>query len=68
MYGSPYHRDILVTSPALPRVNNFYNIMDFLLSCPLVKEGSSLDKIRAFSRPPTEQEKIEYIKSVSSLK
>ena len=59
---------ILLNSPALPRVNNFYNIMDFLLSWPLLNEGSSFDKIRTFSRPPTEQEKIEYIKSVSSLK
>ena len=53
---------------ALPRVNNFFTIMDFLSSWPLLKKGSSFDKMRTFSRPPTQQEKIEYIKSVSSLK
>jgi len=59
---------ILFTSSALPRVNNFYNIIDFLSSWPIFKEGSSFEKIRSFSRPPTQQEKIEYIKSVTSMK
>lgn len=66
--GDSSHRVQLVAFIALSRVNNFFTVMDFLSSWPLLKEGRSFDKMRTFSRPPTQQEKIEYIKSVSSLK
>ena len=53
---------------ALPRGNKFYSIMDYLLAWPLLKEGNTFQKMKNFSQPPTQEEKIECIRSVSSVK
>ena len=53
---------------ALPRGNKFYSIMDYLSAWPLLRDGSSFQKMRSFTRPPTQEEKIECIKSVTSVK
>ncbi|XP_065889234.1 uncharacterized protein CXorf58-like isoform X2 [Dysidea avara] len=53
---------------SLPRGNKFYSIMDYLSAWPLLKEGNSFQKMRNFSRPPTQEEKMVCIRSVTSVK